>query len=174
MMVAPEILKSLQQVIQRFGFAGALRRVGLCDERALFLNERFCPRNRLCDGAGHEVCRVGLSLLVSLDILLTRLPLPADAKRVGKLDSDPHAPHWPQALCQPPTVLCKGYSRGHQGEIRAGEPPPSTDSARTFHSECLRLPYPGVRPRRRLRGDRDHRLLGRHASAVATSRGVSL
>jgi hypothetical protein len=28
---------------------------------------------------------VGLSLLVSLDILLTRLPLPADAKRVGKL-----------------------------------------------------------------------------------------
>lgn len=30
---------------------------------------------------------VGLSLLVSLDILLTRSPLPADAKRVGKLES---------------------------------------------------------------------------------------
>ena len=86
-MVAPEILKSLQQVIQRFGFAGALRRVGLCDERALSLDEGLCPRNRLCHGAGHEVCRVGLSLLVSLDILLTRSPLPADAKRVGKLES---------------------------------------------------------------------------------------
>ena len=30
---------------------------------------------------------VGLSLLVSLDILLTRSPLPTDAKRVGKLES---------------------------------------------------------------------------------------
>jgi hypothetical protein len=29
---------------------------------------------------------VGFSLLVSLDILLTRSPLPADAKRVGKLE----------------------------------------------------------------------------------------
>jgi len=44
-MVAPEILKGLQQVIQRFRFAGALRRVGLCDESALSFDERFCPRN---------------------------------------------------------------------------------------------------------------------------------
>ena len=46
-MIAPEILKSFQQVIQHFGFAGALRRVGLCDERALSLDEGLSAQSTL-------------------------------------------------------------------------------------------------------------------------------